>query len=69
MAKKKSNSFILGLIFGIVVGAGAVYYIATQMDNSDTRKLKKESQRIEKQAKKEIDKAGEEVKKLFDKKD
>ena len=67
MAKKKrSNGFIWGLVLGIAVTVGAIYYYNNHYKKSD---LQKEARKIEKKAKKEINKAEDEVKKFFDKKD
>jgi hypothetical protein len=61
-SKKKNNAFWWGLIFGIIIGSGAVYlyknYNGTDFD--------KKTRKIERKAKKEIEKAEDEVKKLFD---
>lgn len=62
--KKKSNGFLWGLIIGVILTAGAVYYYQNYYNKTD---LEKKTQKLEKKAKKEIDKAEEGVKKLFDK--
>lgn len=74
MAKnKKRSGFGWGLILGILIAAGAVYYYTNYVNEKDvkkeTRKLEKEGRKLEKKAKEEIENAEQEVKKLFDKKD
>lgn len=65
MAKtKKSKSFLWGLIFGILLTAGAIYYYQNYYNKTE---LEREAQKLENKAKKGIDKAENEVKKLFDK--
>lgn len=64
MAKnKKSKGFLWGLIIGILIAAGAVYYYQNYYNKT---KLEREADKIEKKAKKELEKAEEGVKKLFD---
>ena len=62
--KKKSRGFLWGLILGIVIAAGAVYYYQNYYNKTD---LERKAQRLEKKAKKELEKAEDGVKKLFDK--
>ena len=73
MAKKKTmakgkqtkkNGFLWGLIIGAVISAGAIYYYNNYMKKSD---FEKKTEKLEKKAKKEIDKAKDGAKKLFDK--
>lgn len=62
--KSKNNGFIWGLIFGIVIAIGAIYYYNNYMKKTD---LEKKTEKLEKKTKKEIYKAKEGAKKLFDK--
>jgi hypothetical protein len=65
MAKgNKRNSFGWGLLIGIIIAAGAVYYYQNYYKKSD---IEKNTQRLENKAKKGINKAEKEVKKIFDK--
>jgi len=52
------------LIFGIIIAAGAIYYYNNYYRKSD---LERKTEKLEKQAKKELEKAEEGVKKLFNK--
>ena len=62
--KTKSRGFIYGLIFGIIIAAGAIYYYNNYYRKSD---MERKTEKLEKQAKKELEKAEEGVKKLFNK--
>ena len=62
--KSKNNGFIWGLIFGAIIAAGAIYYYNNYMKKSD---FEKKTEKLEKKAKKGIDEAKENAKKLFDK--
>ncbi|MDA3815863.1 MAG: hypothetical protein PF486_00680 [Prolixibacteraceae bacterium] len=61
-SKNKNSAFWWGLIFGIIIGIGAVYLYQNYGESDFDRKTRK----IERKAKKEIEKAEDEVKKLFD---
>jgi len=64
MAKKsKGRGFMWGLILGVILAIGAIYYYQNYYRKSD---LEKSTKQIEKKAKKEIDKAKDGAKKLFD---
>jgi len=62
--KNKSNGFIWGLLIGGLLTAGAIYYYNNTYKKSD---FEKETRKLEKKAKKEIEKAEDGIKKLFDK--
>lgn len=65
MAKKnKFKGFLWGLIIGILIAAGAVYYYKNYKHKTE---IELKAQKLEKKAKKELKKAEEGVKKLFDK--
>jgi len=62
--KKKSRGFLWGLIFGIIVTVGAIYYYNNYYKKTE---LQKKTEKLEKNAKKQLDKAEDGVKKLFEK--
>jgi len=61
-SKKKSSAFWWGLILGIIIGSGAFYLY----QNYNKSNFDRETRKIERKAKKEIEKAEDQVKKLFD---
>lgn len=62
-SKKKGSAFWLGIIFGLLLGAGAVYAVYNYFDKSD---IERKADQIEREANKTIKKAEKEAKKLFD---
>ncbi|MBN2805911.1 MAG: hypothetical protein JXR22_04575 [Prolixibacteraceae bacterium] len=60
----RNRGFLYGLILGILIAAGAVYYYNNHYKKSE---LERKTEKLEKQAKKELEKAEDGVKKLFDK--
>jgi hypothetical protein len=60
----RNRGFLYGLILGILIAAGAVYYYNNYYKKSE---LERKTEKLERQAKKELEKAEEGVKKLFDK--
>lgn len=59
---KKSRALLIGIIIGIVLSIGAVYYYQNYYKNSD---LERKANKIERQTKKEINNAEKKAKKLF----
>ncbi|MBN1927141.1 MAG: hypothetical protein JW798_15015 [Prolixibacteraceae bacterium] len=62
-SKKRNRGFLWGLILGIIIAAGAIWYYNNHYKKSD---LEKEAKKIEKKAKKEIEKAEDKAKKIFE---
>ncbi|HKM93075.1 MAG TPA: hypothetical protein VJY41_05430 [Prolixibacteraceae bacterium] len=60
---KKSSALLIGIVIGIIVSIGAIYCYQHYYKNSD---LEKKANKIERQTKKEINKAEKKAKKLFD---
>jgi uncharacterized protein HemX len=63
-AKKGKSGLWWGLIIGLVLGAGAVYYYQEHFNKSE---FEKKAEKIEKEARKEAKKAEKGIKDLFDK--
>lgn len=61
--KNKSRRFLWGLVIGILITASAVYYYQNYYNKTE---LERNAHKLEKKAKKEIEKAEDGVKKLFD---